>query len=369
MPCAPRVCCVIASLGMGGAERNMTRVAAWLQQGGFTVTLLTLAPNVPDVFSVPSSVTRVRAEPAAFASCRWYDFADQVRRSRALRAAILGTRPDVVLTFGDKTNISVLLAMRGSGVPVVVSERAFPDNPRIGTRWRLLRRVAYPSASSVVVVSEDSRAWAGRQIPRWTIDVVPNSVPGPDQVGYPASRRGQRTVLGIGRLVPQKGFDLLIAAFAGIVARFPDWELIIYGEGPDRARLEQQVRDLGLGARVSLPGTTTNVAGVLRQAGLFVLSSRYEGFPNALAEAMACGVAVVATNCPGASAELIHHGVDGLLVPSGDVNALSQAMSQLMADEAERARFAVRATENLERFSEKRISQRWCGLIARALSS
>jgi glycosyltransferase involved in cell wall biosynthesis len=163
----------------------------------------------------------------------------------------------------------------------------------------------------------------------------------------------------MGRLGKEKGFDLLIRAFAAIAGEHPRWDVTIFGEGPERGALAGEIERSGVAGRVSLPGRTTDTEGVLRGADLFVLPSRYEGFPNALCEAMACGLPVVAFDCRSGPATIVRDGVDGVLVPAENVDALSAAMARLIADPEGRRRMGARAAEVSDRFSVERIASLW----------
>ena len=167
----------------------------------------------------------------------------------------------------------------------------------------------------------------------------------------------------MGRLTYQKGFDVLLRAFATIAKKHPGWQLLILGEGEMRPELERLRDDLELTNRALMPGLYNPPFPLLKQSQLFVLSSRYEGFGNALIEAMGCGVAVISTDCPSGPAEIIRDGENGLLVPTEDVEALATAMDRLMTDEAERNRLAARAIEVKERFSLERTLDSWESLL------
>jgi glycosyltransferase involved in cell wall biosynthesis len=144
----------------------------------------------------------------------------------------------------------------------------------------------------------------------------------------------------MGRLHPQKGFDLLLEAFSRIKDQYPDWSLTILGDGPLREQIESLRDELGLKGRVHLPGAVKNPHQVLKQAELFVLSSRREGFSLALLDAMSYGLPVVAFDCRSGPREIIRDGVDGVLVPPEDVGAMAEALGRLMSDESERNRLA-----------------------------
>ena len=176
-------------------------------------------------------------------------------------------------------------------------------------------------------------------------------------------RGGRKLLLAVGRLEHQKGTDRLIDAFALLASAHPDWDLVILGEGAERKSLTAQIHRAGLADRVLMPGQAGNVGEWYARADLYVLPSRFEGFPNTLAEAMAHGLAAVAFDCDTGPRDIIRHDRDGLLVPPGDVPALAAALERLMGDAALRERFAAAAIATRDRYSEAAVLRQWESLF------
>lgn len=367
-----RLALTISSLGGGGAERVMTALAkAWAHDGN-EVTLITLASVQEDRYLLDPSVRRVALDVAGDSPHAVAAVGNNLARLRALRRVIKTCRPDVVVSFMANTNLLSVMAALGLRIPVIVSERvSVTAQPPRGIR-SMLYRLLYRRAAAVVAQTPR----AARDIERrtgCTVAVIPNPVsPEPTHARHGASGiepsmhsgAGRRNLLAVGRLTPQKGFDLLIEAFARVAGPHPDWGLTILGEGRQRAELTAAVVAHGLVDRVSMPGFSDRVREAMRQADLFVLSSRFEGFPNALLEAMSEGVACASCDCETGPRELIRHGENGWLVPAGDATALAGALDTLMRDAGLRERLGAHAREVLTLYSLPAVVDRWNALLA-----
>ena len=366
MPRRPmKIAMVISSLSAGGAERVVVLLAQGLTALGHRVSIVTIFGADRDFYATPEGVDRVALDLGGETRSVVEKVTANARRLAALRRALRRVEPDVVISFMPETNVLALLAGWGTRVPVIVTEHADPRVFRLKPTWETLRRVAYRRAARVVSVSagvDDYFAW----LPEAKRAVIPNPIPLAEirsEKGTPVSSDRPHVVAGMGRLAPEKGFDVLIRAFALSAAELPDWGLVILGEGSERATLESIVAELDLQDRVRLPGVLDDPFSALRRADLFVLSSRSESFGNALVEAMACGLPVIATQCWSRSPGLVRDGVDGILVPPDDVDALAAAMSELMGDEARRRQFASEATGAVERFDVGTVSRTWDELL------
>ncbi len=188
------------------------------------------------------------------------------------------------------------------------------------------------------------------------VGVMPNSLS-----YYPEAASDQTTkvVVAAGRLAPEKGYDRLITAFGLVAGQHPDWTLTIWGSGPLKADLGKQVTAAGLEARVLLPGLAGDIETELLASSVFALSSIHEGLPMALAEGMACGLACVAFDCAPGVREIVTDGVDGLVVPPRNVEALAAGLSRLMGDADLRRRFGAAARQSVRRFAADEILARW----------
>jgi glycosyltransferase involved in cell wall biosynthesis len=327
---------------------------------GWHITMLTLDDgSASPCYDLDSRVHHIPLDIAGDSINQVVGCLNNLRRIHRLRHTLHKISPDVVVSFVDKTNVITLLATLGMKLRVIVSERSDPAVYRIGRVWEQLRWLTYMFADGIVVQNTGALAYFQPRFHGRTT-VIPNPVVKPP-VGEHQVTRSQHShsVIAMGRLSQEKRFDLLLLAFAQLKERHPNWNLTILGEGPLRQVLESLRDQLGLTSRVFLLGYVRNTYYHLEKADLFVMCSRFEGFPNALCEAMACGLPVISTDCPSGPREIIRGGENGLLVQPEDVNVLALAMDSLMSDEKERKRLGSRAVEVIERFSLEKIMRMW----------
>ncbi len=260
-------------------------------------------------------------------------------------------------------NVLTALALFGTNYRLILVEHVNTRMTSLGKIWKIMRYFAYRRAAKVISVSAgvDSCFWwvpkHKRAVIYNPVTLIENGSAGPS-LRLPSDPQ-RKWLVGVGRLIHQKGFDLLISAFQRVSSRHPSWQLLILGDGELRPQLEQLVQQLGLSGRVRFPGIIGNPYSVIRGCDLFAMASRYEGFPYALLEAMAAGLPVVYTDCPSGPNEIIRHEHDGILVLNGNVEAFAETLDRLMSSSAERQRLAANAREVRNRFALQKITENW----------
>ena len=365
----------INSLSSGGAERVTANLANEWVMRGWDVTVLSLAHESLDFYKLHSKVQRIALNLANDSVNPVAAIYANVERVLAIRRTLKRIKPDIVFGVMSRSSVLAILASMRLGIPVIGTEHIYPPMNPENLFWDRMRKWTYPYAARVVMLTSEGLSWLDEKIPHARGAVIPNPVSFPLVASEPylipekwvAPER--RLLLAVGRLNEQKGFDYLLKAFSGLVAIYQDWDLVILGEGPLRESLESQIQTYGLEKRVYLPGRAGNVGDWYQRADLFVMSSRYEGFPMTLVEAMAYGCAVVSYDCDTGPRDIIREGVDGLLVgPVGDVSALASVLDQLMRDDGARERMGQMAIEIKTRYSLESILTMWNNLFADILT-
>jgi GalNAc-alpha-(1->4)-GalNAc-alpha-(1->3)-diNAcBac-PP-undecaprenol alpha-1,4-N-acetyl-D-galactosaminyltransferase len=360
-----RVTLIIYAMAAGGAERVMSIMANYWANTKWQVTLLSFDDGqTAPFYELDSRIVQVPLNIAGTSSSLIDAVVGNYRRVKALRAAIVDSRPDIIISFTPAINILTLLAARSLKAPIIVGEQNYPPLDPIGKIWDWLRWKIYPQADRIVSVTQKISDCFPDNLKSKSI-VIPNLVLTPNSESTSTLTLLKKpSLIAMGRFAEQKGFDLLLPAFAKLAETYPDWNLTILGDGDLRPELENLRDRLGLQERVNLPGKVKNPYDFLKQADIFVMPSRYEGFPMALCEAMACGLPVISTDCPSGPAEIIQEGIDGLLVPTEDISALADAMERLISNEEERQTLAANSLEITKRFGLEKVMNMWETLIA-----
>lgn len=363
----------VSGLGMGGTERAAVNLATWLQQAGHNVGILTLQSADSDFYPCPSGVRRfglgLNGESGNFLLA----VQANVQRAWVMRRVMRQFGGDVVVSFGDRTNVLALLASWGMSCKKVISERSDPSKVSNGRSWDVLRRWLYRGADIHVAQSQFAARWLSEQVSKLEQVVIGNAVRlphgGATNKNHAVTWQPARSVrlLCVGRLVAVKGHELLLRALA-LVSRecVVPFELVLAGDGPLRQHLEAQARQLMLMDKVTFLGAVQNIHDVYQNSDVFVLSSRHEGFPNTLVEAMAHGLPVVATRCQGGVEDVLMatDAEVGLLVPLDDTRALADAIKCLISDPILRARLANAARARSLEYAEEVIRSAWLRVIA-----
>lgn len=368
---SPHISFVIPSLGPGGAERVLVYLAHHWANRGFRLSIITLEPKSASFYRLPLAAHWIGLGVGGETCGLGKKIGANFRRIKILRQIFDRLQPDVIISFLPETNVLVLLANFGRKAPVIVTEHSDPRVlPSRGT-WRIARMLIYPVATRIVSVSPAVDNYF-QFLPKRQRRVIPNGIDFQEITGtqLPALHLPwPHAVAAMGRLAPEKGFDLLLAAFAPLALRQPEWGLIILGEGPLRKDLEDLIKTLGISSQVLLPGAVPQPYGVLKQAKIFAFPSHYEGFGIAVVEAMACGLPVVASDCRPGPGELITPNVDGLLVPRRNVPALRQALELLMGNPELRQRLGSAARQTAAQYDLPKVMQKWDNLLSELLPS
>jgi GalNAc-alpha-(1->4)-GalNAc-alpha-(1->3)-diNAcBac-PP-undecaprenol alpha-1,4-N-acetyl-D-galactosaminyltransferase len=355
-----RIFCMIPAMaGPGGAERTMSYLVAHLAEH-HAVTLLTLErADAPSFYPLPDSLKRIRIDKLGGRGIK--RLFRVLSRPLQIRRAVRASAPDVVVSFMDTMNITALISCLGLGIPVIVSERNDPALHRIGRAKEAVRDRIYSLARLVVAQTRQVAGYFPASL-QPKLRVIANPVPAAPLSARPdrPNAEGRMRIISVGRFEPHKGFDRLIEAFALTAGERTDWDLVIIGEGPERARLETLVRRHDLGHRIHLPGVVKDVFRELAASHLMAFPSRYEGFPNALAEALATGLPPVGQKGVSGVEDLIVEGKTGVLLDaSDDAAAFAAALSALMGDARLRQQLGVAAREHVAQWEPSRILSLW----------
>lgn len=332
----------ISSMCKGGAERVIANLARHFADKGYRVILVTTHQREEE-YEVPATVKRLISEPSdeELQGGRIHNF---TARFQKLRNVWKEEKPDVIVSFIGKNNMMAILTSRGLNIPVAVSVRGEPSEEYYSNLLRLAAKVLFRMADGVILQTKRCMDFFPLAIRKKAV-ILKNPV---NPLFFRTAYEGKRenVIVSVGRVDANKNHEMLIRAFIQIADEFPDYKLIIYGEGDKRNELIALVKELRMEKRISLPGSIDNVADAIYKTGVFVLSSNTEGMPNTLIEAMIMGLPVIATDCPcGGPAELIQNKVNGVLTLVGDVDKMQEGLRYVLEDVQRAKQMGKKASE------------------------
>ena len=359
---------LVSSLNEGGAERVASLLCDYWVENNYKVTLMPTYSGRGETFHPINDSVQISFLSDILGSTK-NNLWNRIKRFLLLRKFILDKKPDLIISFLAQVNVTAILSSLGTGIPVIVSERTYPPQYQIGFIWTTLRKILYSRASAIVMQTSQGLDWVTTQIPRGKGYVIPNPIlyPVPDSDPFIETKSvvddEKKICLAVGRFVEYKHFKEIVIAFSGVAEEFRNWELVFLGDGSERENLEKEAEYRGLQKRIHFPGRAGNLDDWYKRANLFVLSSRFEGFPNALLEAMAYGVPCISVDCDTGPRDIISSGENGLLIPQGSTENLIQAMKSLMQDHDLAKTYGRSARKATENFSIEAIGLKWDSLI------
>lgn len=350
---------IIDYLDFGGAGKMMKYVANICANHFDDISLLSLYEKERSG-SLSEKVKFYSLEESQTGGALW-----RINLIKKLRGKIKAIRPDVVCTFVSDTCFSVRLATLGMNLKVVSAERGDPYTNTFP--WTILVKWAYVYSNYCFFQLEKARDYYGDRVARKSF-VIPNVfIAKPGNTPYRGERK--KTIVSAGRFVKEKGYDVLIKAFAKVHEIHPEYTMTIYGEGTLIDQYHKLAKELGVDGLITYPGYVKDVAASVREDGVFVLPSRYEGIPNSLIEALSVGIPCVATDCsPGGPMFLTKGGKNGLIVPIDDIEAMTEAILRIIENPQMTKELEANGPEIVNELKDEVISNMWLNAFDKIFS-
>ena len=348
-----KIAFVISSLSNGGAEKIISLLANYFVQCNEVSLILLCKKEI--VYDIDNNINLVELNSCKNSVNIIDGIKNNINRYKELKNQIIEIKPDLIISFLTQTNILSILVAKSLHIPIIASERSIYASQK-SKIWQGLRKYIYKKANYIVTQTL-------ADLKNYTfLDTIQN-IYNPLLINNKNNnliKNREDIVLAVGRLHNVKQFDVLIKVFSQIET---EYKLVILGEGNKRNNLEKIIKEKNLEKKVFLKGQVKNVNEYYQKSKIFVLSSKYEGFPNALLEAMSNGCACISFDCPYGPNEIITNKKDGILVKNQDQDELKRAIESLIRDESYQQKLSINAIENSKRFDYKNIMQEWENLI------
>jgi GalNAc-alpha-(1->4)-GalNAc-alpha-(1->3)-diNAcBac-PP-undecaprenol alpha-1,4-N-acetyl-D-galactosaminyltransferase len=351
-----KLCFIGGGMKGGGQERSLTQMANYFAQKGYEVSIINLFKTeqfykLDDEIKVYwPNIDRKKYHRLIYA----------LLLIPFLRRIIRSISPDVILSYGEWYNPFVILFTRHLGYPVWVFDRMGPE-VNLGTIVGYGRRILYKYATGVIVQTKMAAEILSKKINQKNIFIIPNPV----NCINSDTRIKKKQIVSLGRLSKEKGHKILIRAFAKI--KHEEWTLHFIGNGPELLFLKKESERCGISDRVIFHGHLKNFDQILGESEIFVLPSFYEGFPNALLEAMSVPLACISSNCVAGPSDIIQNGINGLLVETSNEAQFAEAMYKLIINVNLRKKLAKEAYKVREHFAFDKIANTYIDFISKTI--
>ena len=352
---------VIEQLSSGGAERVTAELANYLSKNKiYNVHIITYSKELKGEYKLEDNIVR---HTIALTGNRFEQLMGRVKK---LRSTIKEISPICVVSLAaTKTCALLSIAMLKTGIPLIISERNDPLRYKKNIIMRIIRRLSFGISTGIVFQTKTAQSYYSEKIQRKS-----NVIHNPINSNLPDTYCGIREykIVNFCRFVPQKNLDLLIDAFKGVIDYYPKYELHIYGDGPEKERIEKRIQNEQLTEKVFLHNHSSNIYNEIKSSALFVSSSNYEGISNSMLEALALGIPTICTDCPaGGAREMITNGLNGLLVPTNNIQELTNAIVKVLGDKDFAEKLSDSSIEIRKRISIDLIASEWLNYIEKCV--
>ena len=355
---------VIHSLSSGGAERVVSTLSNELIKN-YNVIIINFISNSP-FYKLNKDIKVLYCNKDFKPSNNiWQALKLNYGFYQSVKGILKSEDIDVCIGFMTTANIITILAAKTLGKRVIISERIDPIYSKVSLIWRQLKRWIYPKSDYMVVQTEPIKKYYSRFISENKLVILPNPLSTDLTSKERRAEKIENTVLNVGRLTQQKGQDILIKAFAKVNPE--NWKLIIVGEGPNREVYQNLITNLQMEKKIFLKGKSKNISDYYNTARIFAFTSNFEGFPNALIEAMHMGLACISTNCPTGPSELIKNGENGFLIPVKNQEELENKLDVLFNNNEIIENFSTAAKESVQKFKVENVIKSWKNIIESAI--
>ena len=341
----------VGTMSAGGAERVVSFIANSLATDNNHITIVMWFDS-PIFYTLNDKIGIIALESNS-----------KIGKIREFRGIIKQINPDIVLSFLAPINIATIIAMIGLKIKLIVSERNDPRYVPFSPILRIVRNLLYRFSIAITTQTDNNKFYFSKQLQsKCTVIFNPVNIK-PEMQRIALETKKKHKIVTVSRLVRQKNLQMLINAFEQSLQKYPAYELYIYGEGDEENKLKQIVTQKKLNGKVFFPGSVKDVHNKMIDAEIFILSSNFEGMPNALLEAMSLGLPCIATKVSGA-VDLIEDGKNGVLISVGDEQSLANEICKLLADKNRRNIIGKEASKLFDKLSPNVIIEQWRRYIA-----